>query len=277
MEYAQDAQSDDPLLAPDEPRPFELIEHAGDRPIIFVCDHAGDRIPRSLGTLGLGRADLDRHIALDLGAAAVARRLAAHFEASAVLGVYSRLVVDTNRALEDVTAFPEISDGIRIPGNANLSRDEKSRRARALYKPYHEAIRALVHRKTRGDTVPVFIAVHSFTPHMNGFDRPWHVGVLWDKDPRLALPLMAALRADRSIVVGDNEPYSGRHPADFTIDHHAEATGLAHTGIELRQDLLATEEGRDQWAARLGDALEAILEDPSLYRLREPMRSEAAR
>lgn len=257
------------LLGADEPPPFEIVESAGDASLIFVCDHASNRIPRALGTLGLPAEFLRRHLALDIGAADVARALAARFGASLILGGYSRLVVDLNRSLEDVTAFPEIVDGVRIPGNANLDRKARAERARAIYKPYHEAVRALIQRKLSGATAPVFIAVHSFTPRMDGIERPWHVGVLWDKDPRLPVPLLERLRADPDLVIGDNEPYSGMHPADFTIDHHAEAGGLAHAGLEMRQDLLLDERGRAEWAARLGDALAPLLEDESLYRLRE--------
>ena len=277
MRYVHQPHAADSLLDADEPAPYELIEHADGRPVVFVCDHAGNRMPRALGTLGLVPERLSEHIALDIGAGDVARRLVARFEASAVLGVYSRLAVDLNRDLDDVTAFPAISDGIRIPGNANLDRHAKSVRARALFKPYHEAIGALIRRKTNDGVSPVLIGIHSFTPQMNGLDRPWHVGILWDKDPRLALPLLASLRAQRDIVVGDNEPYSGRHPADFTVDHHGEGTGIAHVGIELRQDLLLSEEGRDAWATRLGEALGPVLEDEALYSVRDPFGTGAGR
>jgi predicted N-formylglutamate amidohydrolase len=271
------SRAPDALLADGEPAPYELIERPAGRRIVVVCDHAGNRVPRALGTLGLEPAQLNDHIAIDLGAADVARLLAARFEASAVLGVYSRLVVDLNRDLDDATAFPPISDGVRIPGNADLDRSAKSRRARALFKPYHEAVAAAIRARTEGSLVPVFISVHSFTPRMNGLERPWHVGILWDKDPRLALPLLAALRAERGLVVGDNEPYSGRHPADFTVDHHAEAAGIAHVGIELRQDLLQDEDGRVAWAERLGDALQPLLDDEALFTARVPQGAGADR
>lgn len=277
MGYVHQTHAADSLLEADEPAPYELIEHADGRRVVFVCDHAGNRMPRALGTLGLEPERMNEHIAVDIGAREVTRRLVARFEASAVLGVYSRLAVDLNRNLEDVTAFPAISDGIRIPGNANLDRHAKSARARALFKPYHEAISALIRSKTNDDVSPVLIGIHSFTPHMNGLERPWHVGILWDKDPRLALPLLASLRAQHDIVVGDNEPYSGRHPADFTVDHHGEATGIAHVGIELRQDLLLSEAGRDEWAMRLGEALAPLLEDETLYTLRDPLGAGAGR
>ena len=253
------------ILADDEPAACELIEGSGPRPIIFVCDHAANRVPRSLDGLGLADHHLEDHIAWDIGAASVARRLARRFDADAVLAGYSRLVVDLNRSLHDAGAFAEISDGILVPGNIGLSMEARGARARDVYHPYHRTIRQRIDARTNAEQTPVFIAVHSFTPRANGVERPCHVGVLWDKDPRLPLPMMRALREDPDIVVADNEPYSGRHPADFTIDHHAEPLGLAHAGIEIRQDLVRDEIGQEHWAARLADALRPVLEQEAVY------------
>lgn len=254
------------MLAPDEPPPFELIDGSADPPVIVVCDHASNRIPRALDGLGLDEHYLHDHIAWDIGAAGVARRLAARCSAFGVISAYSRLVVDLNRSPEDVTAFPPISDGILVPGNVGLDAAAKLARTRALFYPYHDAIEALIEARSRDDCVPVLLGVHSFTPRFHRTERPWHVGVLWDKDPRIALPLLRALRAHAELTIGDNEPYSGRHPADYSIDTHGEARGLAHAGIEIRQDLIVEERGQARWAEILGDALEQILPDRSLYR-----------
>ncbi len=253
------------ILADDEPPAHELIEGSGRRPIIFVCDHAANRVPRSLDGLGLADHHLADHIAWDIGAAGVARRLARWFDADAVLAGYSRLVVDLNRSLHDAGAFAEISDGVLVPGNVGLSMEARGARARDVYHPYHRTIRQRIDAGTNAEQTPVFIAIHSFTPRTNGVERPCHVGVLWDRDPRLPLPLMRALREDPDIVVADNEPYSGRHPADFTIDHHAEPLGLAHAGIEIRQDLVRDDVGQEQWAARLAHALRPVLEQEAVY------------
>jgi predicted N-formylglutamate amidohydrolase len=262
--------STQPLLASDEAPPWEAFEAEGDRPVVVVCDHAGRTVPRALGTLGLPEARLGEHIAWDIGAGGVARRLAERLGASLVMGRYSRLVVDLNRDLEDSTAFPAISDGVLIPANLGLSVEEKAERARVFFKPYHEAVRRAIQGRSRESLRPVLIAVHSFTPRLHRILRPWHVGILWDKDPRLPLPLMRAL-GGRGFTVGNNEPYSGRHPADYTVDHHAEPLGLAHVGIELRQDLVGHAEGQAKWAARLADALERVLDDEALYRARESL------
>ena len=253
------------LLAPDEPAPFELIAAAGLRPLVLVCDHASNRVPRSLDGLGLNSDTLEDHIAWDVGAGAVTRLLSERLQASAVLGGYSRLVMDLNRDREDPTAFPEISDGVLVPANLGLSVAVRAERTRALFEPYHDTLRRLIQERTTTKQTPVMICLHSFTAYQHGVLRPWHVGILWDQDPRVAVPLMAALREPGDIVVGDNQPYSGRHSADFTVDHHAETLGLAYGAMEIRQDLIEDESGQQRWADRLADVLEAVLQDERLF------------
>ena len=258
-------QAGSSLLAPDEPAPFEWLEVDGPRPLVLACDHASNRVPRSLDGLGLNGASLEDHIAWDIGAGAVTRLLSERLQASAVLGNYSRLVMDLNRDLEDPTAFPAISDGVLIPANLGLSVAVRAERARALFKPYHEALRRLIQARTTTERTPVMICLHSFTPYHHGVPRPWQTGILWHDDPRLAVPLMAALREPGDLIVGDNQPYSGRHPADFTIDHHAVVLGLAYAGIEIRQDLIEDEPGQRRWADRLAEVLEVVLQDETLF------------
>ncbi len=261
-----DIQPASDLLSGDEPEPYDVIAPASEKRIVVACDHAGNRIPRALAKLGLHERQLNRHIAWDTGAAGVTRRLSSRLQATAILGRYSRLVIDLNRDLRDPTAFPAISDGVLIPGNVALTVEERAERARVFFKPYHEALRRSIQERTSAREQPVLICIHSFTPTQFGVARPWHVGILWDEDPRLSLPLLAALRGQRDIVVGDNEPYSGRHPADYTIDHHAEPLGLAYAAIEIRQDLIGDESGEREWADRLADIFSVLLEDESLFR-----------
>jgi predicted N-formylglutamate amidohydrolase len=256
------------LLSVDEPAPFELIGAESPRPVVLACDHASNRVPKSLHDLGMDPEKLRSHIAWDIGAGAVTQLLSERLNACGVLGGYSRLVVDLNRDLVDATAFSEISDGVLVPANLGLSVEEKAERARSLFKPYHEALRREIQARTSAQLTPVIISIHSFTPRQYGFARPWHVGVLWDKDPRLALALMAALRNDGEIVVGDNEPYSGRHPADYTVDHHAEMPGLAYAAIEIRQDLIGEPSGQQLLADQLCVALELVLRDSRLFQRR---------
>ena len=204
----------------------------------------------------MAAADLDRHIAVDLGAAALTRALTAVLQVPAILSGYSRLVVDCNRHLNDPSAFPEISDGVVIPANRALAAAERGARADALYWPYHAALAGALMSLGPG---PALVAIHTFTPELTGLARPWQVGILWDEDDRLAASLVAGLRADGRLCVGDNEPYSGRYPAGYTIDAHAESRGLPHVSIEVRQDLLVTPDGVRRWAALLSSALRPIL------------------
>lgn len=258
-----------PLIAPNDPPPFTIINQNGHAKVLIAADHASHEFPHAMNRLGLEEWVLRHHIASDIGVKELVHQLSARLDAPAVLAGYSRLIVDYNRRLDDPSAFPEISDGVFIPGNQRLSATDKTRRAESFYHPYHDAIEErLAAFRSRG-IVPVLIAVHSFTPEMDGMRRPWHVGILWDKDPRIPAPLIRNLHSIPGLVVGDNQPYSGRHPADFTIDHHGEAALLPHASIEVRQDLIDTQEGAARWAQRLADSLGDILADPVLYRLRQ--------
>lgn len=249
--------SPEPLPGPGEPGPWEEWQPSRAAfPVLLACDHASSRVPASLRDLGLPARDLARHIAVDIGAADLTRRLAELLQVPAVLSGYSRLVVDCNRHLDDPSAFPLTSDGSVIPGNQALSDESRAARADGLYWPYH---RAIAHLLESLGPCPALVAVHSFTPDLGGVARPWHAGVLWDRDDRLAEPLLRALRADGAWLIGDNEPYSGRHPAGYTMDAHAESRGLPHVSIEVRQDLLASADGIARWAALLASALRPIL------------------
>ena len=254
------------LLAADEPEVFQVIHGGSVRRLIVACDHASSRIPRSLGTLGVADRYLEDHIAWDIGAAAVTQILCRRLGCVAILGNYSRLAVDLNRHVSDASLMPAISDGVLVPGNLSQNEAQRTQRIREMHAPFHEAVRREIDLMSSAEQRPAMITLHSFTPHLHGLPRPWDVGVLWDADARLALRLMARLRADGDVRVGDNEPYSGRHPADFTLDHHAERVGLAHAGVEIRQDLVADRRGQAAWADRLARALEAVLDDEDLYR-----------
>jgi predicted N-formylglutamate amidohydrolase len=234
-------------------------------PLLLVCDHASNFIPPELNSLGLAPELLESHIAWDIGAGPICRQLASILNVPAVLCRHSRLLVDCNRNLDDPTAFPVTSDNVFIPGNQNLSRAVREARANEIYWPYHHSVRDQLRALERYAAAPAVIAIHSFTPEMEGARRPWHFGVLWDKDDRISRPLIGALSDDPKIVVGDNEPYSGRHPADFTLDHHAEAEGLAHVGIEVRQDLAPNQAKAAACAAMLASVLREILSDKQIY------------
>ena len=251
------------LLLADESGPFQVLNPLADLPILLVCDHASCRFPKSLGDMGLDPFARRCHLAVDIGAGPLTQRLAASLGVTAVLAQYSRLVVDCNRELMDPGAFLQFGDGILVPGNRNLHQAEKDLRARVLYGPYHEAVDEQVQRLRSAGPAPSFIAIHSFTPVMNGEARPWEMGVLWDTDTRLRDIFLEDFTA-AGYFVGDNEPYSGKAPQDFTIDHHAEEIGLPHIGIEIRQDLIDDEKGVDEIAKvmhRIIDSIPKRLED----------------
>ncbi|HKX09866.1 MAG TPA: N-formylglutamate amidohydrolase [Stellaceae bacterium] len=255
------------LTAADAP-PVEHVNAAGKAPVLVTCDHASRRVPKSLRNLGLDAESLKLHIAWDIGAADVSRHLARKLDAPAILAGYSRLVIDCNRDIDDPTAMPAVSDGVPVPGNKDLSSAAGAQRVEVLFKPYHAAIEAALDGFTARGVHPAVLSIHSFTPVMNDFARPWHIGILWDKDPRMAIPMLAALRRETGLVVGDNEPYSAREPAGYTVRTHAEKRGLPHLNVELRQDLLATDAGTVEWADRLVRVLTPILEDPALYHVK---------
>lgn len=258
-----------PLLGPGDPPPVEVVNPDGPAPVVVICDHASNRIPHALAGLGVCDGDRCRHIGWDIGAAEVARQLAERLGGPAVLAGYSRLVVDLNRQPGHPTSIPPESDGTAIPGNAGLSEQAVEQRLGTLFWPYHHAITDILGRQWRGTGLaPALVSVHSFTPVMNGTPRPWHAGVLWNHDPRMAVPLMRALRRHPDLVIGDNEPYSGRE-IGYTMERHAGAAGLPHVSLEIRQDLIAGPAGIDRWAALLAEALQAMLGDPALHRVEQ--------
>ena len=260
-----------PLLSPDDPAPVTVFNAAGRSTAVVTCDHGGDAIPAKLDGLGLERLDRERHIAWDIGASATAHRLAKLLDAPAVLGNYSRLLIDLNRPLDDLTSIREISDGVLVPGNRNLAVEDVARRTEAIFEPYHDAVSIAMNRAADRVAAPVLISVHSFTPVMQGFEHPWHIGVLFGPDTRIAEPLIAALSANPGICVGANKPYSGCDLYGYTVETHAMPKGYPNILIEIRQDLIDTRNGIETWAVTIAGALSPILEDPNLYR---PLRLE---
>jgi predicted N-formylglutamate amidohydrolase len=262
-----------------------LIERiGGKRPLLFLCDHAGNALPPGYGSLGLNPELFQSHIAYDIGAAKVTRRLAALFGAPAVLGIWSRLLIDLNRGEDDPTLIMKLSDGSIIPGNRAVDETERARRIASFYTPYHRAIEEEIERLgssalardsalagedavagprasegRRGMKLPPLISIHSFTPSWKGVQRRWEVGVLWDRDGRLARPLMARL-IEVGFIVGDNEPYSGALEGD-TMNRHGTRNGLPHVLIEMRQDLVGDAAAAEDLAARLKPVIAAALAD----------------
>lgn len=245
-------------LTPADGPPFEV--HGADRRsrVVVVCDHARNRIPSCLGDMGVSPADMARHIAYDIGAEGIARHVADLLGAPAYLHGFTRLALDPNRQVYDPELICLTSDGTDIPINHGLTPQHIKGRIDSLFRPYHRAIAdAMAGVRLRGEE-PVLLSIHTLTPVMNRIPRPWPVSLLWDKDDRLARPMMDSLRR-KGIIVGDNEPYSRQKHRQYTTENHAEDLGHPNILIEVRQDLVGTPEEQKKWAAVLVDSLPSPL------------------
>ena len=245
------------LLAAGDPTPVTIYNAAGASPFLLVADHAGNLIPRALGDLGVSAAERERHIGWDIGIAGVGRLLADALDATLIAQNYSRLVIDCNRAPGMPTSIPEVSELTPIPGNVGLAEADRAARVLDVFWPYHARIEAELTRRRRAGRPTTLIALHSFTPSFKGTTRPWHVALLYNRDPRLARRLIALFAEEAGMVVGDNEPYFVSDATDYTIPAHGERHGLLHALIEIRQDLIEDRKGQRAWAERLARVLPA--------------------
>ncbi len=267
MEHASsiDGQPAKALLGKGDPPPVEVYNPTGAAPMVIVCDHASRRVPAVLGDMGLAADAFEKHIAFDIGAEDITRRLADRLHAPAVIAGYSRLVVDVNRQPGDPQSIPVLSDNIAIPANQGLSPEGARQRIDEIFNPYHETVDQLIASLWQRDgNPPALFSIHSFTPSMSGENRKWDISVLWNRDPRMAEPLIQHLRNWEGLHVGDNVPYSGRELA-YTIDRHGTAGGLPTCAIEIRQDHCATVEEAAHWADIITDALHHILSLEGLH------------
>ncbi len=252
-----------PMIGSSEADAFTVIGGIADCGVVVLCDHASNALPPIYGALGMPAAEFERHIAYDIGAAGVARALAAELGAPVVLSRYSRLLIDPNRGDDDPTLIMRISDGAVVPGNRELDAHERGVRLDRYYRPYHLAIARVIDAAMGAGVPPILVSIHSFTPVMKGVERPWQVGILWDKDPRFASPMLDYLRAGTGCVVGDNEPYSGILTGD-TLWQHGTRRGLAHAIVEIRQDLIESAQGQAKWGLLLAGMIQRMLQDPVL-------------
>ena len=245
----------DKLLAADDPAPVSVYNAGGKSPFLLVADHAGNSIPRALVRLGVAEAELQRHIAWDIGIAGLGRILADALDAPLIRQNYSRLVIDCNRPLGAASSIPAIGESTAIPGNIGLADANKAARASEIFRPYHDRIEAELDRRRPAVRPAALVSLHSFTPVFKGVARPWHAAVLYNRDPRFARRLKALLIAEQEFTIGENAPYYVSDATDYTIPMHAERRGLHHVLIELRQDLIADEHGQREWAVRLARLL----------------------
>ncbi len=249
------------LLADDEPAAFTVVRPDGASRFVLVCDHASNRIPRRLGDLGLSEADLKRHIAWDVGAAAMARRVCERLDAPLVLQNYSRLVIDCNRSPELASAMPLVSETTEVPGNRDLDPRQAEARIAEIFRPYHDCITRMMDARQAAGRETILVALHSFTPYYEGWGaRPWHIGILYNRHTRLPRIMLELLDEQPGLTVGDNEPYRVSDETDYTIPVHGEGRGVVHVEIEVRHDEIESATGQEAWAARLCHLLERAVE-----------------
>jgi len=239
----------------EEPPPFTVDNQAGASPFLIVVDHAGRYLPPRLTQLGLSDAECASHIAWDIGIGAVCILMGTTLDAVVIRQSYSRLIIDCNRMPGSAESILGLSELTQVPGNIGLSEADKAERRADIFQPYHDRITAELDRRRAGGRPTVLIAMHSFTPVYKGVARPWHVGLLYNRDRRLAHALLELLRAEPGLVVGDNEPYTVSDATDYTIPVHGEQRQLPHVAVEIRQDLIAEEAGQRRWAALLARLL----------------------
>lgn len=253
------------LIAEHEPAIVMVDNLSGSVPVLVTCDHASNYIPESLTNLGLDNNDLNRHIAYDIGALNLSRVLADKLNAPLIHSGYSRLVVDLNRHLDDPGSIPIVSEGTEIPGNHPLTQSQRQIRIDELFWPYHHKFSMTLDDFQSMGVYPVILAIHTFTRVYHGLERPWHAGVMWDTDDRMAVPFIHNLRQQADLIIGDNRPYTALDPLGYAFDVHARGRGLPHLFIEIRQDLVSDEVGVMRWATILYQAVKPLLENKNLY------------
>jgi len=231
----------------------------GDGQFLILCDHASNHVPAALNGLGVSEADRQKHIAWDPGTACIGRLLADRFVSPAVICGVSRLVIDCNRRLTNPTLVPPESDGIAIPANQNLSREDIGGRIEEFYLPYHYRVVAALERFAQKGVRPTVLSIHSFTPTMRGQSRPWSIGISHTPDNELSKGVLTALNSNGGFLVGDDEPYGAEPDVDYTIFAHAFHRGLKHVQVEFRQDLVDTDEGARHWGLIFAQSVEAAL------------------
>jgi predicted N-formylglutamate amidohydrolase len=245
------------LLAADEPPPVLEERRQGSSNIVIVVDHAGARIPRSLGDLGLPPVELRRHIAWDIGALGLARAVSEALDAPLVAQNYSRLVIDCNRDPQTPTSIPEISEWVVVPGNLELSAAAVAARRAEVFEPYHARIRSLLDERQAAGRPTFLVAQHTMTDVYKDARREMHGAVLYNRDRRFAGLVLDMFRREPGLIFADNEPYFVSDETDYSIPMHGERRGLPHVEIEIRQDLVREEAGQREWARRVAAALAA--------------------
>jgi predicted N-formylglutamate amidohydrolase len=236
------------VLSEGEQSPFLLVNGGGKSPYVLACEHASNALPGKLGTLGLASEDLQKHIAWDIGAEGVSRLLSKLLDAPLVLQRYSRLAYDCNRPPESDGAMPEVSESTVIPGNKSLSAEVKMERLKSIYRPFHEGLADVLDQRACAGKATSLVTIHSFTKTYRGKDRAVELGILFDRDARIADKL---IKGFPNIDTRLNEPYGAKDGVMHTINLHAAPRGIKSVMIEIRNDFITIERGQNEWAQRL--------------------------
>jgi predicted N-formylglutamate amidohydrolase len=242
------------LLEADEPLPVLEYRRDGRSPFVIAVDHAGRRIPKRLGNLGLPLSELERHTAWDLGALEVGVRVSAALDAPLVAQEYSRLVIDCNRTLGSETSIPAMAESLEVPGNVGLTEEQIGARRAEIFEPYHARLRAILQERQAAGRPTILVTQHTMTNILKGVRREMHAAVLYDHDRRFASLVLEMLRRHKDLLIAENEPYLVQL-THYTVPHHAERHELPYVEIEIRQDLVTDEAGQAEWAHRIAQAL----------------------
>lgn len=240
---------------PEWPEPVEILNPGGASDVVLICEHASNYMPPSYAGLGLPDAELQRHIAWDIGAEAVSRHLSRLLDAPCFIGTYSRLLIDLNRPLDSPTSIPVRSEATDIPGNADLADDERRRRIDRMFAPFHAAVASHLDSRQKQGKATRIVAIHSFTPVFLGQHRPWHAGILFDHSAAFASETIARLTRTTGLMIGANVPYVIERASDYAIPIHGEDRDLPAILVEIRHDLIGTPEGQADWAGYLHEAI----------------------
>ena len=251
------------LIADGDLPAYTILNQNGRSRCILTCEHAGVAVPASLNKLGLDDEDYTRHYAVDVGMARVTETLSNLLDAPAILGNYSRLVVDLNRDVNHPTAFAVQGEGKPIPGNINMSAEDRAARIHEIYDPYEGMLESMLNRAEESGQPPVVLSLHSFTRQFYNYTRPWQVGFLWTHDSRLSYAMMPYFKG-LGMEVGDNQPYDHRILRGSSINRHADTRRLSNTLVEIRNDLILNDKSADEWAGWIADSLQEGLANPDV-------------
>jgi predicted N-formylglutamate amidohydrolase len=239
---------------------YEELRPEARSSMLLVCEHASQAVPDEYASLGLPQSELDRHIGYDIGAAALTRALSERLDATALLGVVSRLVIDINRQPWHPGFVPVESDGTAVPGNADADDAERARREARWFTPFHARVHAELDARSAAGRPPVVVTIHSFTPVLAGVERPWPVGVLYLRERAAAMVVLEALRATvPDGPVGDNQPYGIMLDGTDVTVPYADERGVPSIAFEVRHDQIDDDAGVATWCDLLAPALERML------------------